>query len=238
MTATIEIQEKPILFSGEMVRALLDGRKTQTRRVMKLPTGAAVPSEWDFCALNGYSNAVFSAPVSAPNQRMYTEVTNRYGDKGDRLWTKETHYRWGHWTKNGKTDKGVQRWKFIALDKRVVFAATDSSKESPTHRGDDGWWKRPAIFMPRWASRFNLEITEVRVQRVQEITEEDAIADGVVAMEGNFKGCFTIPGTTALSGRTAREWYSRLWDKINLKRGFGWDKNPWVLAISFRRAGA
>ena len=95
----------------------------------------------------------------------------------------------------------------------------------PGGRGIDSKW-RPSIFMPRWASRILLEITEVRAERLQEITEEDAVAEGV-------KSYYTLP-----SGETtARYHFSVLWDSLNAKCGYGWDKNPWVWVISFKLMG-
>lgn len=93
-------------------------------------------------------------------------------------------------------------------------------------------WK-PSIHMPRWASRITLEVTKVRVQRVQDITEADAVSEGVV-QECN--GHRLYPGTGAARAReTARQAFVRLWDSLNRKRGYSWESNPWVWAITFRR---
>jgi len=93
------------------------------------------------------------------------------------------------------------------------------------------YWKRPSIFMPRWASRITLEVTAVRVERLQEITEGDAISEGMsddlIKKEFPPSECFRKP--------TARESFRILWDHLNAKRGFGWDVNPFVWVIEFKR---
>ena len=102
------------------------------------------------------------------------------------------------------------------------------------------WWKRkiPAIHMPRWASRILLEITDVRVQRVQDISEEDAIAEGIRELplqerEPGAGWCADPLGNPTLHYRTPRAAFAALWDSINEGRGFGWNANPWVWAVTF-----
>lgn len=214
MTTAVAVREKPILFSGEMVRAILEGRKTQTRRAMK-----PQPPEWagkldsvvdpwaefhgahpkgtcfhDECAhIEGQSKISYACP---------------YGVPGDRLWVRET------WRVPG--DCGIEKVSTSTCrgPKDVEFRADFSGDYLEVRE-----W-RPSIFMPRWASRITLEITEVRVQRVQEISHEDAIAEG----------CYEVPGKT-----WGRLGFQQLWESINLKRGFGWDSNPFVWCVSFKR---
>src|SRR6185436_13085260 len=94
-------------------------------------------------------------------------------------------------------------------------------------------WK-PSMFMPRWASRITLEVTRVRVQRVQEIGEDDARAEGFPTYTATGNGQSGEPvGAAFIDGR---EWYVKLWDSLNAKRGYGWAANPWVWVIEFRRA--
>jgi hypothetical protein len=96
-----------------------------------------------------------------------------------------------------------------------------------------GWKRRPSIHLPRKGSRILLEITAVRVERLHEISEADARAEGVIEGAGDFAGCFSVPGTQAMSGTTAKECYARLWDEIN---GAGsWAANPFCWVIEFRR---
>ena len=137
----VAVRERPILFSAPMVRAILNGTKTQTRRVVKPqpPKGPHVgdidehqdyPGEW-FYWLNGCEkSSTFFCP---------------YGVAGDHLWVRETHYRWGYWSPNGSTRTGKQRWKFVATEpSRVSF-----DEQLEIHREAIGWHKRPGIFLNR-----------------------------------------------------------------------------------------
>lgn len=203
--------ERPILFSGEMVRAILENRKTQTRRVIKPHRGyechtvcspglAADP----WAVWFHYSETV----------RVGHIVECPYGQPGDRLWVRET---WGYdWFDDGQS---------VAY-KNIVYRADDGAQ--PRDQGDPAPW-RPAIFMPRWASRITLEITKVRVERLQQISIRDIYAEGLTipCLDDN-------PSTETLDAIAIGSWRN-LWDQINAKRGFGWDKNPWCWVIEFRR---
>ncbi len=167
------MSEKPILFSGEMIRAVLDGRKTQTRRVVK-------PQPVGLWAAPGKSRCP-------------------YGQPGGRLWVRETFYP-------ERSHRGP-----------VSYRATWPRDDDPP----DGGWK-PSIFMPRWASRITLEIVSVRVEQVQDISEDDARAEGVDDGTGQTRPLHPY-------------WFRALWDSINSKRGYGWEKNPWVWVVAFRR---
>jgi hypothetical protein len=189
-----------------MVRAILDGRKTQTRRVVKWSLKPLVPDfskAWidpggtDIWGPGPYLKVPCEHPADGPDGRV-NRVFCPYGVAGDQLWVKETFCKDGD---------------------KIAFR-DDGWIGCPS---DDGKWT-PSIFMPRAASRIQLEVTEVRVQRVQEISEEDAIAEGV---EGH--------RPSVVDGRMYRRPYEILWDSINAKRGFGWAVNPWVWAITFRR---
>lgn len=170
--------ERPILFSGEMVRAILEGRKTQTRRVMKPQPDTEFPCVYDRECL--------------------------YGIPGDRLWVREAFSIYDH------------------PEGPVCFYKAD-------HPQDEYLKWRPSIHMPRWVSKILLEITDIRVERLKDISEEDAKAEGVVIGVEEFK----VTGTD----RPYKLAYSLLWDLINAKRGFGWDVNPWVWVIEFKRVG-
>ena len=200
------MKEHPILFSTDMVKAILEGRKTMTRRVIKpQPTDAglefATACEGEFSAWQDDGlNLDEHSEDGGPCQRICP-----YGQVGDRLWVRETFVLTNYQTPVYRADfKDVNGyyWSSIASDPKDVK------------------WK-PSIYMPRWASRINLEITEIRVERVQEIRGWDCISEG----------CPKIEASTGL----ARQWFTTLWDSLNAKRGYGWESNPWVWVISFKR---
>lgn len=207
------MKERPILFSSEMVRAILDGRKTQTRRVINPQSLLDNKTRVTAC---------YECPYGAP---------------GDSLWVRESCQIYGHWVKNGHTKSGAQRWKFsIHASKRVLYAG--SFVKSPSNKTQLGFYKRPSIFMPRWASRILLEVTDARVERVQEISDEDAIKEGIqdVCHCGDYiegHGYHSGHSPTPMDGYAVNE-FSILWDSINAKRGHSWESNPWVWAISFK----
>lgn len=170
--------EKPILFNGEMVRAILDGRKTQTRRVIKPPPfcpHAEVKSRddgtWAVCPR--YSNHRDNDPG-----KFFRVIRCPYGVPGDRLWVRET------WLPFDAPDHFTDPTKprdVMVFGRRngAAYRAEMKDADSERCRLDYGYEWRPSITMPRWASRITLEITDIRVQRVSEITEEDAKAEDV-----------------------------------------------------------
>ncbi len=204
------MKERPILFSAPMIRALLAGTKTQTRRIIKdqsigerfshMTDDGLAHLEWlgDPCCGSGvWDVPEYSANVAAP-----------YGQPGDRLWVREC-YSGPHWM------TGVPPREWISGTPLWFWA----DGRIPTH-GD--WTKpKPGMHMPRWASRILLEITGVRVERLQDISEADALAEGV-------PHSLNLPG-----GRFARENFEHLWWTIN---GDGsWESNPWVWVVEFKR---
>jgi len=184
------MSERPIPLHDWEVRAILDGRKTQTRR--------AIPDRWWRC---------LDPEDEVDRARAVTMCP--YGVPGDHLWVRET------WATPAVSDK--VRSGYVTENILVYFRA-----DSPANHGK---W-RPSIHMPRWASRITLEITDVRVQRVQDIRGPDCVAEGVVIHKGLHVG--TVTGEWRAAFRT-------LWDSINAKKGYGWDANPWVWVLTFRR---
>lgn len=191
------MKEHPILFSGPMVQAILEGRKTQTRRVVR---ERSFPPRFHVrCQHIGVRAALDE----------FGALPCPYGQPGDRLWVRETFSLPDDWD---------------CTEDRSLLDYQADLKGTAAHR-----W-RPSIHMPRWASRLLLEVTEVRVQRVQEISGEDAKAEGVNPIP------YIMPGEEAtLAGRLYQERFRVFWDSINADRGYGWGVNPWVWAISFRR---
>lgn len=192
------MKERPILMSASMVRAILAGTKTQTRRICKFTSGGHLKGPGEHKRWHPEdSNAVLACPYGAPKSH---------------LWVRET-FQWCQ--------------SCGSYDYR---ADANSSLHCRTCDAALGKW-RPSIFMPRDASRLTLEIEAVRVDRLQDITEADAVAEGVTAIvtRGEMQSDKTIKPFT-ISAQTA---YRILWNHIN---GPGsWDLNPWVWVITFRR---
>jgi hypothetical protein len=193
------IKERGILFSGPLVRALLDGTKTQTRRALR-------PQPEGECNRG------------APR--------NRFGLPGDRLWVRETYFAFGHWETRPKAGKAGDAWYFVdqtrATGQRYRYALDEPDGADPQAARVAGdlphWRRRPALFMPRAASRILLEIVGVRIERLQEIGPDDALAEGI--------GPVGRDGDPVLA-------YRSVWERIN---GAGsWDANPWVWRVEFRR---
>lgn len=222
-------EERPILFNGEMVRAILDGRKTQTRRVIKFKYGQHVDEDLD--KPNG--------PMWLWQMDKYGEYHRwpcPYGQPGDTLWVRETVADVN--SEMGPTllykDGRMVGWEDFCTEFDRDYGAGPSFHygKYPGMKNDwTAWWSdidlkgegghwTPSIHMPRWASRITLEITDVRVERIQGISGIDALAEGIESVYG--KGSDITD-------------FKELWDSINEKRGFGWDKNPWVWVINFRR---
>ncbi len=211
--------ERPILFSGEMVRAILEGHKTQTRRVV-VPTQSkprVAPLRMEPWIIDGEQQEDdYGAPAWAGFHPEYWGeakwFTCPYGQVGDRLWVRET-------------------WRPCAVPQCSDTAICVEYRESDYCKlghlstlNRTGW--RPSIFMPRWASRITLEITGVRVERVRDISHADALAEGVADAD---EGSNLIKGSYAITN------FANLWYTINSKRGYGWDSNPYVWAVEFKK---
>jgi hypothetical protein len=218
------MKERPILFSAPMVRAILEGRKTMTRRIIKDPICTNREIYGEDGGLTWYGNFGLRKPC-------------KFGAVGDRLWVKETWCPgYDHDPDDLSGDPKVsviynadQQTKYITAPS---YELADDWSRNYSEDGDDNWKLKPSIFMPRWASRIMLEIVSVRVERLQDITEEDAKAEGVIHDD-----CSTVLWknyTNKMSSYdTARSSYASLWEKIN---GDGsWDSNPWVWVIEFKR---
>ena len=211
--------ERPILFSGPMVRAILDGRKTMTRRVHKVQPNdppSTFSYKWDGEHWRGFIDAgKYAGWCDTP------WMDCPYGEIGDRLWVRET---FGMCAAHPDCDG-------------VYFKADTSDNEGAKV---DKW--RPSIFMPRWASRITLEIAGVKVERVQDINEEDAKAEGIApwinaAGEASRMAWRDYSMSEAVGHCCPRESFRTLWDSINAKRA-PWASNPWVWIIDFKRVPA
>lgn len=204
--------EKPILFSGPLVRAILEGRKSVTRRLIPERVQYAYDNYDDWC-----SNVSAGIPTSRQWEREFFLERCRFAVGGN-LWVRET---WKpHSLYSDLKPRDIPRSK-------IFYRADDSYAPSNTQ------WK-PGIHMPRWASRITLEVTGVKVERLQDISEEEAKAEGVVPKaSGRYHCGFDDEGEiTCKSPVTAYAW---LWNSINGEReGASWSDNPWVAAITFR----
>ena len=212
------MKELPILFSAPMVRALLDGTKTQTRRIWKMPPGMG----WYISgALKGKETGDI-CDLTGPGWCSVDEVHCPYGQTGDHLWVRETFahiYRDNTRPDDRRSDDVAYRADHPGLYEYAY-----------------GTWK-PSIHMPRWASRITLEVTNVRVERLQEISYEDAIAEGIIdpATIPEFPASLN-PSETVAEYCRRKKWpqrqYRDLWESIN---GTGsWDLNPWVWVVEFK----
>lgn len=209
----VEVKERQMIFGSESVRAILEGRKTQTRRVVKVPPWLLRMSPDMNCAHPGSAMGVtpclFVCCANGSQQRL----RNPYGWPevvAVHLWVRESFsaYAPAGETGNWKTEDNV----------RYVYRADDSD-------ADVAQWF-PPIFLPRHASRLTLEIKNVRVERLQEISSEDCWAEG----------CPPAEPLEANGGGTVRNWFAKGWDSINGKRkGCAWESNPWVWVIEFKR---
>lgn len=230
---TIAVKEKPFPFTTDMVIATLEGIKTNSRRVAKLNYAGRVQ-------LNGKQwhvddpDAVLACP---------------YGQPGDRLWVRETWriesftgdepilfgYRAGGQAEENEFSDCLQYedWAY-----RMAMQCEEDCEKAGLKPEDDGYYRwdngkspcrwRPPRYMPRWASRISLQIINVRLEKLQHITEKDAMAEGVTPNYDIMPGA----GLPHIVG------FSYLWDSINEKRGYGWLVNPWVWVIEFKLLGA
>lgn len=218
------MKTRGILFGAPMVRALLSGTKTQTRRIYKpresepyeimgeLPNGKPWPHWFD--------------PNQGPE---YHPVVCKYGEPGDILYVRETFSSFNR--AGGRCKPSAAEYILFAdgSQMRRDGHITPPLAEYAPDAFDGIKW-RPSIYMPRWASRITLEVTDVRVERLQEITEEDARAEGA----GNLCGVGNM--RVMLEMGQARYEFASIWGTINGEYGpKSWADNPWVWAISFRR---
>ncbi len=222
----MQVKECPILFSAPMVRAILNGAKTQTRRVVN-PRHIPNPQpDFDAALERDTSLAAAFCP---------------YGQPGDRLWVKEKH-AFLDVTKSALSQfplvgggVGPDVWNLCVEYSDGTQNPTPSVEgdrpKQTRERGEIGW--RPSIHMPRWASRITLEITGVRVERLHDISEDDAKAEGATFHDGRGIGHSGWRHDYKDVHADARSSFARLWTDIN---GAGsWAANPWVWAIEFRR---
>lgn len=193
---------RPILFSGPMVRAILEGRKTQTRRIVT-PAPSADTNSVEWNTADG-AFVPWQLGTSTPNSGRRTGVPIRswYGAPGDRLWVRETWRPMGVFDAYSTPKLSAEFGESVTIRSRLTFRAD----------GDDGISKwRPAIHLPRWASRIELKIEGIRAERLQEISYGDSVAEGAAGPMG----------------------FAELWQDIH--GAHSWDRDPWVWVVTFRK---
>jgi len=242
-----------ILFSTPMVQAIINVTKTQTRRTKGLEKFNIVPDS--FINQNEYREICRfwdEEKENDPNPLKTYHILNSidghknqvqcpYGHPGDILLVRETYYAYGWWIKNGKTKSGKQKWKFVDFtvsDNNGLYCYEGCKpSEIITKREANvmGWYKRPSLFMPKAACRIFLKVKSVRVERLQDISEQDAKAEG--AQRGIFRdGPNTEKGEFQLELNNHSDYkngFQFIWQSINGKQS--WEANPWVWVIKFDR---
>jgi hypothetical protein len=208
IAAAFGIKERPIIFSGEMVNAIRNNNKTQTRRVIKPQFGKT----WGY-GIRNQDPDYYSVHVDIrePNGE-WKWLRCPYGRRGDRLWVRET---WAH-------DCPHCTDHLCGNPDHIWYRANETPLVADSFAGDARW--RSPIHMPRWASRLTLEIVAVRVERLQDISDRDCVLEG----------CFIQTKLPDEKEYSFRGGYRNLWNLINGKR-YPWDSNPWVWVVEFKR---
>lgn len=202
---------RPIIFSSESVRAILEGRKTQTRRVVKYPV-----------SIKQKSNAgTFNHDPMVSHKGSWWKPAewSPYGVPGDRLWVREA---FSYLLDCDGDTCGVHKYHADCANPentKYVFSPFDG--EFSGVAGNTSW-KTP-LFMPRWASRLTLEIVNIRVEQLKNISETDAIAEGMEV--------YPLKRATWSN----RQSFALLWEDLNAKRGYSWNSNPWVWVVEFKK---
>lgn len=223
------MKERGILFNAAMVRAILDGSKTQTRRIVK-PQPDYFACGWP-CVF-GKECFMRNCIMSHKDNKHLTALKSPFGKTGDQLWVRET---WRHTASSLDEARAITEdvmsgsavdWRADYIDRLIKTG--EFTRNTAEVACDFETWK-PSIHMPRWASRIQLEITSVRVERLNIISEEDAEKEGVVKFQdGKFANYLSESGY-ALNAKSS---YASLWESINGANS--WDANPWVWVFEFK----
>ncbi|WP_257765119.1 hypothetical protein [Burkholderia glumae] len=247
------MRDIPIMFTPDMAAGARNGAKTQTRRPMRpQPYDDYGRLAWMFKAKNCGS---WGPEGGAPDPAWLARCP--YG-VGDQLWVRETFVAFGRWETRFSVKKGRDEWHFVdmTLDTGRQYRYSGDLPNAKRDSVTPTWWRRPAIFMPRAASRTQLEVVSNRIERVQQIREADAAAEGVEPPETDRDNhdwaicpqcggtrlynaigpnLGVMPDTDCFECDTHIKRFRHLWDSINTERGLGWDANPWVWVVEFRR---
>lgn len=252
-----QVKERPIIFSGEMVKAILDGKKTMTRRAVKTqPRDECTEIATSAC----FGHVEYrSTSEDRQTQSILAKIKCPYGKIGDRLWVREAYTVTG-WN----CDDGSVYIKYLAdgheqyfdnetdemecaIDSLVASVCKELDKRKVPMLNDEAYdcsldenkpRNRSPMFMPRFASRLLLEITDIRIERLNDISDEDAVKEGLRILPAS--GRYVVsPGDQYFGSAShdAVEVLSWLWDSINAKKGYPWSSNPWVWVVEFKVVG-
>jgi len=240
------IKERSILFKAEMVNAILEGRKTQTRRIVKCDSkiaGIAEPKDWNCRRVD--SRMQRFEEWGSGHGLFHTQDGGIFalrcpqGKPGDRLWVRETHAFESHLDRKKASD--------LSHSEPVAYPADKSVRCSPHNIVQIGKM-RPSIFMPRWASRILLEITDIRVERLNNISSIEVLTEGIqipysdgyplIELTGKYAAVKYLPKgfkdmkPPQKSTHLVVAYFASLWESINGKGS--WDSNPWVWVTEFK----
>lgn len=240
------MKERPILYSPVMVEAIEDDRKTMTRRVVKGCEEVEFSSPLAKVTMDYLNGCAHFKIHDGKPRTFFAGLKCPYGKIGDILWVKESHWAFGEWEPNGTTKTGKQRWEFKRhIDTDVVFKKPGTVM--PLSYRKAGWYKRPSLFLQKRDARLFLRITNIRVERLQDISEDDACNEGIEifthpnADAGDFN-CY--PRNYMISHKEADGWpyfkeeqyiesFRSLWISINGEKS--WNDDPWVWVIEFEK---
>ena len=241
------MKEKPIIFSGPMVRAILEGRKTQTRREVKpQPPNTYISFHLDTPFSVRFENIDTGSGYDSQGNPLGMHTVRSPYQPGDILWVRENYYQYGYWIMAGTTKTGKQKMRFVPKSEDIRFVPPDGyrismDKENPSW---PCWYKRLGRFMPRKYSRITLEVVSVRCERLGEISEGDAIAEGIdikVSQIADTGDSCSYPRNYMVSEKEADGWpylkeeryiesFQSLWQSIHGE----WNPDLWVWVYDFK----
>jgi len=206
------MKERPIIMSTEMVKAILEYRKTQTRRIIKpistLSGKYSISTVWELPS----DPSGFACKYFVGQKPIYSPISCPYGNVGDRLWVRETFCQCLH-----------------AYAKKSTIYYKASTTPDEEHYYELKW--TPSIFMPRWLSRITLLIVDVRIEQLHDMKEDNFYAEGIPEESPRASGP-TGPDIRFDYGLLC---FKKLWNSLNVKRGYEWETNPWVWVIEFKK---
>lgn len=208
-----------ILMTAENGQKVYDRVKTQTRRILNpQPTRVDESGRWYRMPGGGDSLNCYDIPYRV----------------GERRYIREPHYLYGRWKRDGKTKTGKAKYRFVADRSKGACYPNNPPPRVCTRKSAVGWFRRPGMFMFEWAARTIVEIVEVRIERVQEISETDAIAEGLVKSVHDHGTYWGIRHADVWE-TDPRKTFRRLWDSPDIHGAGAWERNDWVWAVTMRR---